>query len=249
MFRANITLISCLLLSSSAFAITANQAPSDRHYVIGISAGPTWITGSQTQTISIEPTLTNTYTSHNTNHLFSTGEIFLGMQKGGLPLNQPLLGQLGISVVGSGNAHLGGDIWLDGDPAFNNFNYTYKVNHLHVALKGRVIANYDSLLHPYLSASAGMGVNRAYDFAINANISEAIPPPAFRSNSTTAFTYTVGLGMQTSLTPQLQAALGYEFSDWGKTQFSPAPYQTINQGLTQNHLYAHEVQLSLFYTI
>ncbi len=227
----------------------SNSLLAGPDFVIGLSAGPTWTSGNEKQTFHLEPDLVKTYTADSNNHTFPSAEIFIGWQTPVYLIQQPLLSQIGISIAGADHANLNGDIWEDADPTFDNYDYTYKVNHAHVAMKGRLIGHCNRLVEPYISASIGLGINRAYDFAITPKIPEEVPAPFFQSNTTTTFSYALGIGIQISFTPQLQAAIGYEFADWGKTQLSRAPGQTLNQGLTLNHLYAHQLQLSLFYIV
>lgn len=248
MFRTQIFLISAML-TGSAFAAAASQSTSDNHFVIGLSAGPTWVTGNQRQAINLEPDVAKTYTADNSSYAVANAEVFAGMQKAFIALHQPLLGQIGISIVDTGDAKLSGDIWEDSNPAFDDSNYTYKVTHAHVALKGRLVGNYAMRIEPYVSASVGVGFNHAHEFTVYPSISEEVVPPGFQPNTTTTFTYALGIGFQTAITPNLQAAIGYEFADWGKVQLSTASGQTTNQRLTLNHLYGHELQFSLFYTV
>ncbi len=253
MFRAIIILCG-IMLSSSVLAETGNEIisnNSNHQFLLGISAGPTWATGNKTQTLFLQPDVQKTYTADNNWTAFPSAELFIGWQK---PLSltlmgQSLLSQLGIAFVGAGNAELSGDIWEDADPDFDNFNYDYKIKHAHAAIKGRLITNSCWIFNGFISASLGLGFNRAYDFTIQPKISEEVAAPAFTSNTQTALVYTLGIGLQKSLNPQFQVAIGYEFADWGKIQLSPAASQTLNQGLSLNHLYAHQIQLSLFYIV
>lgn len=250
MFRNSIILFG-IMLSSSVLADTASKMPCGSRFLVGLSGGPTWVTGNQGQTFNLQPDVKKTYTAdNNRSEYFPTGEIFIGWQ---MPLvvpmvKQSILSQLGIVVAAAGNAKLTGDILEDADPEFNNFNYQYKVNHTHVAIQGRLIgSNCGCILEPYISGSVGVGFNHAYNFSIHPKIVEEVPAPPFNSNTTTTFIYTLGVGLQTSFNTHLQAAVGYEFADWGKTQLARANGQTQNQGITQSHLYAHQLQLSLFY--
>ncbi|MDR3492411.1 MAG: porin family protein [Gammaproteobacteria bacterium] len=242
MFKIKMILAS-ILLSSSVYA--------SGQVVIGLTPSVTWVTGNKTQTFDLQPGITKTYTASNTKNAFPSGELFLAWQKSlaAHTLNQSLISQLGISIVGTGNAKLSGDIWEDADPDFNNFTYNYKVKHAAVAIKGRLIDNTSLLLQPYISGSIGVGFNRAYGFSIQPKISEEVAAPPFHSNTTTTFTYTLGIGLQKSFNSHLQAAIGYEFADWGKTQLSRAAGQTVNQGLTLNHLYGNQLLFSLFYIV
>lgn len=246
MFKPIIILIGAAL-SSSALAVTS----TNEHFIAGLSAGPTWVTGNETQTINLQPDVVKTYTASNQGVGFPSVELFLAWQRAWFisSINQPLLSQLGLSIVGAGNAKLSGNIWEDANPAFNNFNYSYQVNHVHFAAKGRVIGYRNRFVEPYVSASVGIGFNHAYNFTIDAKTSSETAAPPFQPNTTTTFSYTLGIGLQKELNPQLQAAIGYEFADWGQIQLARATGQTVGQGLGLNHLYASQLQFSLFYTV
>jgi opacity protein-like surface antigen len=217
--------------------------------VLEFSASPTWISGNNNQTINLQPDIVKTYTAGSNNNVFPTLEFFIGGQKHLAThlMSQSFLGQLGLSIVAASNAKLTGNIWEDADPNFNNFNYNYKISHALIAAKGRLIGDFGYFFEPYISGSLGVGFNRAYDFTISPKISEEVPPPLFHSNTTTTFSYTLGIGLQKSISKQLQIGIGYEFADWGKTSLSAATGQTSNKGLTLNHLYAQALKLSLFY--
>jgi opacity protein-like surface antigen len=247
MFRIIIMLFG-IMLSSSVFAVTENQISSGGQFFIGLSPGVAWVSGNKTQTLSLETDVQKTYTADNNASATPSGEIFIGWQKPHF-IRQALTSQIGISVFGAGNAKLSGNIWEDANPNFNNFSYSYKIQHTHVALKGRLIGNTDFFVDPYISGSIGVGFNRAENFTSQPTTSGEVAAPPFGSHSTSTFVYTLGLGVQKSLTENLHVALGYEFADWGKTQLSRANSQTINQGLTLNHLYANQLQLSLFYIV
>jgi opacity protein-like surface antigen len=250
MFRIIIMLFG-IMLSSSVFAAAENDMSTDSQFLIGLSPGLTWVSGNKTQTLNLEPDVQKTYTANSNSASFPNGEIFIGWQKPFVAhaIKQSLIGQLGLSVASAGNAKLSGDIWEDSDPNFNNFNYNYKVRHTHVALKSRLIDNSGFIVDPYVSGSIGVGFNRAYNFTTQVKTAGEVAAPPFGSNTTTTFVYTLGIGLQKSLTTHLQVGIGYEFADWGKTQLSRMPGQTQDQGLTLNHLYSNQVLFSLFYIV
>jgi opacity protein-like surface antigen len=238
-----------LLLSSSVFGETVSMTASNTDLLIGLSIGSTWVSGNKTQTINLEPDVVKTYTASQTNNVIPSFELFVGGQKPIVTtqlMPYTFLGQLGLSVAEAGNANLTGDIWEDADPNFDNFNYKYKVNHVHVGVKGRLMGDCGHFVEPYISGSIGVGFNRAYGFTITPKISEEVAAPAFASNTTTAFSYTLGIGLQKTF-KNLQVAIGYEFSDWGRSSLSLAAGQTTIQTPKLNHLYAQTLQLSLFY--
>lgn len=173
------------------------------------------------------------------------GEVFGGIQK---RLTHTLQGQLGLAIAATNDAKLSGVIWDDADPEFNNYTYNYKVQHTHVAVKGKLLADMGYWLIPWISGSLGIGFNNAHSYTNTPTISEAIPNANFTSNTETTLTYTVGAGVQKALSTHWQVGMGYEFSDWGKSQHHRAPGQTMGSGLGLNHLYTNGLLLNLTYT-
>ncbi|HHX3357169.1 TPA: outer membrane protein, partial [Legionella anisa] len=93
----------------------------------------------------------------------------------------------------------------------------------------------------------GVGFNRAHDFTNTPLIFEALPNPDFADHTKTAFTYTLGAGVQKALNDHWQIGAGYEFADWGKSELGRAFGQTMNSGLALNHLYTNGVLFNLTY--
>lgn len=242
------------ILSMTAAILTCTQSvagtmgPVETHkswaWVSAISAGPVWESAGQTQTFYLAPNLIKTYAASNATRALADGEIFIGIQK---DLPKAFLGQLGIAVAATSNAKLSGNIWDDADSTFNNYSYSYKVQHTHVAIKGKFLADRGYWFIPWVSASLGIGFNNAHDFQNTPLISQAVTMPNFASNTQTSFTYTLGAGVQKALNHHWQAGVGYEFADWGQSQLKRASGQTLNSGLSLNHLYTNGVLFNLTY--
>ncbi len=222
---------------------SAIQQPS-RAWVGTLSAGPFWQSSGTTQTFYLTPDIEKTYTANHAANALFAGEFFLGLQK---QLTQTIQGQLGLVVAATSQANLSGDIWDDADPQFDNYTYRYKIQHTHIAAKGKLLADWDYWLIPWVSGSLGIGFNNAHGFHGTPTIFEALPTPDFASHTQTAFTYTVGAGVQKALTAHWQVGAGYEFADWGKSSLGRAQGQTLNNGLTLNHLYTNGVLFNLTY--
>lgn len=212
--------------------------------VASLSVGPVWESAGNTQTFYLTPEIEKTYAANHLSHALVDGEIFFGIQK---PLREKLEGQLGLAVATTGNASLSGQIWDDADPEFNNYTYNYRVKHTHLALKGKLLSGPGYIVTPWVSGSLGIGFNRAHKFSNTPTISEVVAMPDFASNTTTAFTYTLGVGVQRQINPHWQVGIGYEFADWGKSQLSRALQQTLNNGLSLSHLYTSGFLLNLTY--
>ena len=234
------------VLGSAAFAGTMGPVmPSkDWTWVASIAAGPVWARGGETQTFYLAPEIEKSYAARKSSNAFASGELFLGLQKA---LSPQWLGQLGLAVATTGNAKFQGIIWGDADPEFNNHSYQYKVRNTRIAVKGKLLLDKGYWATPWVSASLGVGFNRAHDFTNTPLIFEALPNSNFTNHTKTAFTYTLGAGVQKPLNEHWQLGVGYEFADWGKSELGRADTQTMNSGLALNHLYTNGVLLNLTY--
>ena len=244
----------CLLVMSLCTNTYANNFLLDfvpdfsvRPYFITVSAGPAWTSAGQTQTYLLQNNIKNTYEANRNTSSLAVGELFLGLQS---RLRTTFYGQLGFAVTGSSMAKLSGDIWQFAEPEYNNFNYTYDVNQLRFALKGKIITQ-DPITRlcvlPYVSASIGVSLNRAYNYNTVGKVYEAVPAPDFIDNTNTSYAATLGLGVQRKIQKHWQVGIGYELADWGYSNLGRAPGQTLNTGITLTHLYAHEMLLNLTY--
>lgn len=226
---------------------TPKQEPFVMRKVVSISAGPAWSGNGTTQTILLQPLIQNTYAATEPNNLLASGELFLGMQK---QLNAKFYSQFGIALAAAGKAKFNGDVWVNADPNFNNYTYKYNVTHGHVAVKGKLLADVGYGVRPYVSASIGIGVNKASDFTMETKLYQEVVPPAFESHSTITTPYTLGIGVQEVVNENLQAGFGYEFIDWGKSELGRASGQLMNTtGLTENHIYTNVLLVTLTYVM
>lgn len=212
--------------------------------VMSLSAGPTWGNAGQSQTLNLSQNIIKTYTANKPTNAMSSGEFFLGVRNS---LSKRLEGQLGLAFVAAGNAGLSGYIWDDADAIFDNYTYQYKINHTSVLLKGKLLGNWNLPVIPWVSASVGIGFNHAYGYSNTPTISEAVQMPNFATHTTTAFTYAIGVGVQRCLNSHWQAGVGYEFSDWGKSQLGVIGGESGNQGLSLSHLYTNSILFNLTY--
>jgi hypothetical protein len=149
-------------------------------WVGSFSAGPVWESAGNTQTFYLTPDIEKAYIAHKPSSALFDGEVFLGAQKA---LTQTLQGQLGLAAGFTSNARLGGVIWDDADPLFDNFTYNYKIQHTHVAVKGKLLADASFWLIPWVSGSLGAGFNDAHGFHSTPTIFEALPTPGFTSHT------------------------------------------------------------------
>ncbi|KTD25873.1 MULTISPECIES: outer membrane protein [Legionella] len=245
-YRLLISLSTGCVVVSQSFAGTMGPIISakDWTWVGSVAAGPVWARGGETQTIYFSPETKQTFVARKSIHELASGELFIGLQK---QLLSSWQGQLGVAAATTGNAKLQGIIWDDADPEFANYSYRYKVSNSRIAIKGKLILDKGYWLMPWVNASVGVGFNQAHDFRNRPLILEALPTTHFSSHTKTAFTYTLGAGVQKAINGHWQVGAGYEFADWGKSKLGRVSGAAINSGLSLNHLYTHGVLFNLTY--
>ncbi|KTD24633.1 outer membrane protein [Legionella maceachernii] len=226
-------------------------------FVATLSVGPAWSRPGESQVLTLQPNVNKAYiplptsrtiklvtTAQGTNTLF-TGEIFLGLYG---QINSVVTSQIGLAFGASSQVRTKGNVFEDSDIEFGNFTYSYGIRNVRGALKAKFLydPNYYDLL-PYISGSAGIGYNHSSGFTINTRLFQEIPAPSFSDESKSAFSYTLGAGLETYVDDNWHVGLGYEFADWGRSNLGPAIGQTLGTGPHINSLRTHELQISISY--
>jgi len=237
--------ISLLAMHTHCYAFAASFFTIPQHPIFTFSLGAAGYANGETQTFYLQPELQKTYdASRNNNDLFQAA-LFLGLQK---EIRPTFYGQIGVTFAATSNGKLVGDIWEDANPNFNNYSYQYQLEHAYIGLEGALLKDIPYHLQSYINGSVGVGFNHAHHFAIAPIIFQEVAAPGFTEASTTAFSYTLGVGIQTPVHTDWTLGLGYEFSDWGKSQLGAAAGQTLNAGLFLAHFYTNALICRLSYT-
>lgn len=256
--KLQIIVLSCIL-SANVLARNGMERYRDNcwPFVATLSLGPAWARPGEKRTLTLQNEVHKTYeaqvakrairlfTSPKGTNTLATGELFLGLRG---QINSVVEGQLGLAVALSTSANLSGTVLEDGNPNLNNFTYTYKIRNSRIALKAKTLYDpncYDLL--PYLSGSIGAGFNKSSSFVITPTIVEEVPAPAFLDFNHTAFSYTLGVGLETNVDLNWRVGIGYEYQGWGESRLARASGQRVGNGLHLGNLRAHELQISLSY--
>jgi len=244
-----------LFLSMNGYASDAifdMELPIVWSSIITLSGGAAWANAGQNQYLYpnfLYPNVARPIDYFNYNSptsVLASGEIFFGLQRIIYP---GLLGELGIGLAAASDVNVTGSINVNGVPNANFFEY--QVNHGRAELKGRLVSEYYRLAQPYISGSFGAGFNHSHAYVPTTINPVLFPPNWFTDSTNIAFSYTLGIGIQTKINPNWQVAVGYEFADWGKNYLGQDDASLIpgpafyGPGLT--HLYTNEVLLSLSY--
>ncbi|KTD62489.1 outer membrane protein [Legionella shakespearei] len=208
--------------------------------IITLSGGPSWGTAGQNQYLYPSPLpMYNFYTYNSPTSTMANAEIFFGLQRPILPY---MLGELGLGVAGVSDAKVTGTVNVNGFPDL--YGYEYKVNHVRIELKGKLIGNTCQPVQPYVSGSLGVGFNNSHDYRNGYIDPNLYLPPWFESNTTVAFAYSLGAGVQTMVSKHWQVGVGYEFADLGKS-FLGDDNATLVTGPRLTHMYNHQLLFSL----
>lgn len=240
--KAMITGIGALVsINAHAYEdVFGQEAPLVWSSIITLSGGPAWSSPGQSQ--YRYPLLpfpqTTYYTPISDSPTMTAGEIFFGLQRIIFP---GITGELGIGLAGSRYARLLGVVAVNGVP--NVSTYEYQVVHGRAEFKGKLIAN-AYRIQPYASGSLGAGWNNSHDYRATTIDPVNFPAPWFASQTTISFAYTLGLGIQTLITPHWQVGVGYEFADWGKARLGLDAGSLI-PGPSLTHLYSNQLLFSL----
>lgn len=235
---------------SGAKAVFVNQNSTKPKRLVELSTHIGFSQPNSAQTLELQPSVNTGYTSTNDIQTQGGAELFWGQKV--LTQKTSFKSYLGLTLATDSPVNVSGDALVDANPNFNNFTYSYKVKHSHIGLKGKILPDVShisflSQYQPYLNATIAAGFNRAYQYSMTPKINTAVIPPPFHSHTEAALTYALGLGVEKRLSHQWSLGLGYELTDWGKSKLSPASGQTLGDGLSLNHLYVNQVQLSLNY--
>ena len=133
--------------------------------VVTLNLGPTWSRNAQKQSIYLLPEILNTYVEPGQTDTLFEGELFVGWQ--GL-LDAPTASwQLGLAYFRTTSIKLRGTVWQLGEPQFDNQVYSYKINHQHVAVKGKLLQSPEKPIQLYVSGSLGVGFNNAHGLVLS----------------------------------------------------------------------------------
>ncbi|KTD68391.1 outer membrane protein [Legionella steelei] len=233
---------SLCVFSAFALAATEHAMPLDSHYLLDLSFGPAWISGSKQnpQTFKRHTDLEITFL-HNksSNSPVFNGEQFLGVQKA---VTSNLMGQVGLVAAETSTIALNGSIWNGINSNFHNFNYKFRLSHIDVGVKGKLIYDSTFAMNPYVSAGIGMNFNQALGLGISSLDNNEVYNPFVENQSSNSFMYQVGAGLHEALNTHWLLSVGYQFKYIGQTHLNIDGDQ-LNSG----NLYLNVVQFEIAY--
>lgn len=169
-------------------------------------------------------------------------EINYGFSFGGqYTLNPELMVQLGLGYYRTQDFTAQGVVDQFHNFAYDNLNYEYKVKHQRIVIQSQVMTTMWDVVHPYVSANIGDGINSATGYNETPRIPSAVPMTPFADKRTQSLAMGIGTGVQFDLTQHIRLGLGYRFEDMGKARLGVSPAQNSSDTISAGNLYAHEV--------
>ncbi|WP_258956744.1 outer membrane protein [Legionella sainthelensi] len=256
------SLVSCLSLSSLATAGTMGPISSEVqgfHPVISVFGGPAWFDVS-TKTRTFLGSDDDKFIYHNKNNNQANG--FVGVFLGGefqLPYKKLFL-QGGVEYDYLGNSRVKGSNSVGIEPqTYSYYDYSWNVQTQQVLAVAKLLTTTELNLgtvrqfFPYFSVGLGAAFNNANDFRTRIEELGVNVPPIFRNHSQSAFSYTLGVGVDTPINQQIRLGLGYRFSDFGAASLTKGEV-VLNQyrapvdfALSTPHIYANQLIVQLTY--
>lgn len=98
------------------------------------------------------------------------------------------------------------------------YQYRYKLQSQQMLAVAKLYSTWNTIYHPNVSAGLGASFNRAYDYGVRTNETGSVNiAPEFADHTQSSFSYSLGLGLDADINPQMRFGLGYRFSDLGKS--------------------------------
>lgn len=191
---------------------------------------------------------TNEFYQYSINHRFKSqglGTIGVGAE---WKLSQHWLAQTALEYAQT--SYLAKGVLTQGidSDSQDAYDYQYKIISKQLMAEIKFLYDLGHSLHPYWLAGVGASFNHAYHF------STTVPPTLtftrqYANQSTTALSYTTGIGVDMDIAPQLRLGVGYRFSDLGKVSLGQASIDgaPASGTLSQSHLYVNQLLAQLTY--
>lgn len=138
------------------------------------------------------------------------------------------------------------------------YDYQMKVQSQQIQAVAKLMTTYAVMnnhqFHPYLSLGVGAAINNALAFNAQTQETGSVnSTPQFNNGKHTSFSYSAGLGVDTTVSEHTRFGLGYRFAQLGTASFRPG-YIAINQvripvefSLHAKNLYTNQLVVQLSY--
>jgi opacity protein-like surface antigen len=124
----------------------------------------------------------------------------------------------------------------------NQYSYKYFIQSHQLLIENKLLYHWHGYC-PYLYAGIGAAWNNSHSFNVNIQPAFTTYSNQFQNRSKTAFTYSIGFGIDVPFGEQARLGVGYRFSDLGGAKTGNGMIDTVTTSttLSQSHLYTNEI--------
>lgn len=175
---------------------------------------------------------------------------YLGLSAGiRIPVVSRWNAEVGLGFYQTQSLTLSGKVYQYNRLEFYNMNYNYKISNRRLMLEGKLLTEYASLFHPYITAGIGINRNRSYAYQEIPFQNYAVPDPAFTSATEPSLSYSLGLGVDVDIDKHWRLGVGYSYSSLGAAQLSTSPAQLTSQKITTGSIQGNQFMLQVTYAM
>ena len=196
------------------------------------------------------------YNAPHANNTWVAG-IFLGGEFSTSKLPPPLFLQAGLEYNYFGSQSLRGAHTVGIEPQTSTaYTYRHKLQSQQLLASAKILTTIQKIFHPYLSAGLGAAFNQEKGFSASTDETGSINmTPTFDSNCQTAFSYSLGAGVDATLNQHIRLGFGYRFTSLGKASLGAGGISINNEtipvpfSLTTHSLFANQFIAQITYII
>ncbi len=181
------------------------------------------------------------YTSAKNKQNTPFGGVLLGIE---CPYGTWWSWQAGVSYYRYGQLRAKGLVMQGVDASSQNqYPYQYTINSQQVLAEGKVFYNWQPHYHPYLDLGLGAGFNKFSNYQATLLPAFTTFSNQFGNNSSTSFSYLVGVGVDVDITSNIRYGIGYRFTNLGRVQSGTSMIDTIatSNTISRSAIYGNQL--------
>lgn len=253
LFKALKNHISILFLTgvSLTYGITSSFAafsiPGSWHPVFAVGAGVSSAKVGAVQEFAIINQLTDEFYYYSGAQESQTSGLLDILLNAEWNLNADWMLQAGLDYNRT-EPFLVNSVFLQGADAESSDSYLYRYNVKtnQFLVNSKLLYSLKNRFHPYVFGGLGAAFNKAYKYTTNVPTFITFTRNYY-DNSNTNFSYALGVGIDTDVTPNMRVGIGYRYTDLGKVSLGNSfiDLSAVPGTLTQSNLHVNEFLVQL----
>lgn len=215
---------------------------SEKQFIATLTGGADFVHIGQARNVSLLPPFSTAYESKAS--YANGGSVGFGLGMEGAQ-SEMYFWQLGLAGFYHTPVTNTGAVLQFNLPAYNNFIYRYRIQATRAVVTGKLLGTLQPYWHPYVSGEIGAAFNTSSGYHDTPLLEENYPMAPYANNTQTAFTWSVGFGVDAELNNHLRLGVGYQFVDLGKASLGFSSAQETRDHLDITNLFDHQIRAQL----